>query len=93
MENIKTKWDDIFVLIDLGEEEEDFTLLKEIENEIKSLKDNIKKLQLEILLKGKYDVNNAKITGYGVPQWPYYSPNGYNFSDGKAQDGSGNKTT
>ena len=41
----------------------------------------------------KYDVNNAKITGYGLPQWPYYSPNGYNFSDGKAQDGSGNKTT
>ena len=41
----------------------------------------------------KYDVTNSKITGYGLPQWPYYSPSGYNFSDGKAQDGSGNKTT
>ena len=41
----------------------------------------------------KYDVNNAKITGYGTPEWPYYSPNGYNFSSGEAQDGSGHSTT
>ena len=41
----------------------------------------------------KYDVNNAKITGYGTPEWPYYSPDGYNFSDGRAQDGSGHSTT
>lgn len=40
----------------------------------------------------KYDINNAKITGYGTPEWPYYSPFGYNFSDGKAQDGSGHST-
>ena len=41
----------------------------------------------------KYDVNNAKITGYGTPQWPYYSPNGYNFSSGNPSDGSGHSTT
>lgn len=62
MEKIKTKWEDIFVLIDLGEEEEDVSLLKDVENEIQSLKDDIKKLQLEILLRGKYDANNAILT-------------------------------
>ena len=41
----------------------------------------------------KYNVGNAKITGYGTPEWPYYSPDGYNFSSGEAQDGSGHSTT
>lgn len=40
----------------------------------------------------KYNINNSKITGYGTPEWPYYSSAGYNFSDGKAQDGSGHST-
>ena len=62
MENIRAKWNDIFVLIDLGEEEEDLSLLKDVEDEIQSLKDEIQKLKLEILLKGKYDANNAILT-------------------------------
>ena len=41
----------------------------------------------------KYDVNNAKITGYGTPQWSYYSPDGYDFSSGEPQDGSSHSTT
>ena len=41
----------------------------------------------------KYSVNNAKITGYGLPQWSYYSPDGYDFSSGKATDGSSASTT
>lgn len=40
----------------------------------------------------KYDVNNAKITGYGTPEWSYYSKDGYDFSNGEAQDGSGHST-
>lgn len=40
----------------------------------------------------KYNVNNSKITGYGTPEWPYYSPDGYDFSSGEAQDGSGHST-
>lgn len=36
----------------------------------------------------KYSVDNAKITGYGTPQWSYYSPDGYDFSSGEVQDGS-----
>lgn len=41
----------------------------------------------------KYSVTNSKITGYGTPEWPYYSPDGYNFSSGEPQDGSGHSTT
>ena len=36
----------------------------------------------------KYDVTNGKITGYGTPTWEYYSPDGYDFSSGEAQDGT-----
>ena len=41
----------------------------------------------------KYNVNYSKITGYGTPLWPYYNPDGYDFSNGQAQDGSGQSTT
>ncbi len=41
----------------------------------------------------KYNINNSKITGYGTPEWPYYNPNGYDFSDGRAQEGSSHSTT
>ena len=41
----------------------------------------------------KYSVNYSKITGYGTPEWPSYSEDGYNFSNGTASGGEGNTTT
>ena len=62
MEKIKNSWDDVFVLIDLGEEGEDEEILAEVKDEILSLKEKINKLKLEVLLNGKYDRNNAILT-------------------------------
>lgn len=62
MDRIKTKWEDILVLIDLGQEEEDLGVLQEVKDEIKLLKEMIEKLNLEIMLKGKYDKNDAILT-------------------------------
>ena len=62
MNKIKSKWEDIFVLIDLGQEEENKDILKEVEEEMSSLKEMIEDLHLEVLLCGKYDKNNAILT-------------------------------
>ena len=62
MEKIKSLWDDILVLIDLGEEEEDLSVLGEIKENISSLKIEIEDLKLDVLLTGKYDKNNAILT-------------------------------
>ena len=62
MKSIQTTWEDIFVLIDLGEESEDLGILTEVKDEISTLKEKINKLKLEVLLNGKYDKNNAILT-------------------------------
>ena len=62
IKNIKSKWEEIFVLIDLGEEEEDLEVLDEVKALLKSLKEDIENLKLDVLLNGKYDKNNAILT-------------------------------
>ena len=62
IKNIKSKWEEIFVLIDLGEEEEDLEVLNEVKVLLKSLKEDIENLKLDVLLNGKYDKNNAILT-------------------------------
>ena len=62
MKSIESKWKDIFILIDLGEEEEDTEILDEIKECLSSLKEEIENLRLDVLLKGKYDKNNAILT-------------------------------
>lgn len=62
LDRIKTKWEDIFVLIDLGQEEEDLGVLEEVKSELELLKSMIEKLHIEILLQGKYDKNDAILT-------------------------------
>ena len=62
MKKIESLWKDIFVLIDLGEEEEDLSVLDEISGTMSSLKKEIEDLKLDVLLTGKYDKNNAILT-------------------------------
>ena len=60
--NIEVSWKDILVLIDLGEEEEDFEILDEVKMSIANLKEDIENLKIDVLLNGKYDRNNAILT-------------------------------
>lgn len=66
--SIKTRIDDIGVLIEMCREEENEDEAEDILNEVKSLKSEIEDFRIEILLSGEYDKNNAILnlhTGVG----------------------------
>lgn len=60
-ESIKSRIEDIEVLIQLGMEEDDSSLMEEIRKELSSLEKDVEALRLETLLNGPYDSNNAII--------------------------------
>ncbi len=55
-------YDDLTVLIELGNEEEDTSLIEEIENGLADFEKGLAELRLTTLLTGEYDKNNAVIT-------------------------------
>ncbi|MBE6750361.1 MAG: peptide chain release factor 2 [Ruminococcaceae bacterium] len=55
-------YDDLTVLIEMGNEEEDLSLVAEIEESINSLEKDLASLRLQTLLTGEYDKNNALLT-------------------------------
>ena len=55
-------YDDLLVLIELGNEEGDISLIEEIENGIEDFEKGLAELRLTTLLTGEYDKNNAVIT-------------------------------
>ena len=59
---VSTLHDDTLVLIDLGNEENDEEIVSEVKQNIKELTKEIEKLEIENLLAGKNDQNNAIIT-------------------------------
>lgn len=59
---LETKLEDIEVLYELGKEEGTESLLPEIARELKELNELLGKMELETLLSGKYDQNNAILT-------------------------------
>lgn len=61
-ENIKSSYDDLMVLIEMGDEEGDLSLIDEISDSIDKMEQNIETLRLETLLTGEYDENNAILT-------------------------------
>lgn len=61
-QNLKSRIEDTGVLIELGIEEEDSSIMSEIQNEIEKLKRDVEALRLETLLSGPYDRNNAIIS-------------------------------
>ncbi|MCF2681944.1 peptide chain release factor 2 [Faecalicatena contorta] len=55
-------YDDICILIDMGYEEEDSSMLKEIGGEIREFESLFEGLRIQTLLSGEYDVCNAIVT-------------------------------
>lgn len=61
-ENLKNKWEDTLVLIDLANEENDESLLPEVTQAAAEIEEEIDKMTLETLLSGQYDKSNAIMT-------------------------------
>lgn len=55
-------YDDLLVLIEMGDEEGDLSLIEEIETSITEFEENLAAQRLQTLLTGEYDKNNAILT-------------------------------
>lgn len=55
-------YDDLLVLIEMGDEEGELSLIEEIENSIAELEESLAAQRLQTLLTGEYDKNNAILT-------------------------------
>ncbi len=60
--NLCTSFDDLEVLIEMGDEEGDLSLIPEIEGSIDEFEKGLAALRLQTLLTGEYDKNNAILT-------------------------------
>ena len=61
-DKICSTYEDLQVLIEMGNEEEDLSLIEEIETSLTELENNLAALRLQTLLTGEYDKNNAILT-------------------------------
>ena len=61
-ENIRSKWEDLTTLVELGMDEEDESVLGEVKTGYKELREGIDSMKLDTLLSGKYDRLNAIVT-------------------------------
>ncbi len=59
---LETAYEDIQVLIEMGYEENDVSVLPDIENEIQEFEEKFESLRMETLLSGEYDSCNAIVT-------------------------------
>ena len=61
-QSLISEWEDLRTLCELGIEEQDESVIAEVGEELKKVKDDLEKLRMETLLTGKYDKNNAILT-------------------------------
>ncbi len=61
-DNLVSAYEDVIALIDLGNEEEDISLLDEAKEEYEKVKADLEAQRLSTLLTGEYDKNNAILT-------------------------------
>jgi len=61
-DRICSLYDDLLVLIEMGNEEEDLSLVEEIETSIDEVEKGLASQRLQTLLTGEYDKNNALLT-------------------------------
>ncbi len=59
---LSEKGEDVATLMEMAEEEDDSSLLSEIEAEMKCFADGVEELRLEMMLKGPYDNSNAVLS-------------------------------
>ena len=73
-EKLCSTYDDLSVLIDMGNEEEDLSLVDEITESLNEFENGLAALRLQTLLTGEYDNNNAILTpGPAAPRlWTGY---------------------
>ena len=62
MEGLMTSHEDIGLLIEMAYEENDESLLPEIEEELKSFEETFEMIRIQTLLSGEYDKDNAIVT-------------------------------
>lgn len=60
--SIVRKFEDMQVLWEMGMEDKDESVCADVENEISEIQSAMDQLELELLLSGKYDANNAILT-------------------------------
>ncbi len=61
-DKLKENYEDLLVLIEMGDEEEDLSLIEEITTSIDELEKQLDEQSLQTLLTGEYDNNNAFLT-------------------------------
>ena len=61
-DNLCSSYEDLGVLIEMGDEEEDLSLVEEIETTLSEFEKGLASLRLQTLLTGEYDKNNAILT-------------------------------
>ena len=61
-DNLCSSYEDLGVLIEMGDEEEDLSLVDEIETTLSEFEKGLASLRLQTLLTGEYDKNNAILT-------------------------------
>lgn len=61
-DNLCSSYEDLGVLIEMGNEEEDLSLVSEIETSLDEFEKGLASLRLQTLLTGEYDKNNAILT-------------------------------
>lgn len=62
IEGFEKRLEDIGAMIELGMEMDDADTAAEVEKELSSLEEGVERLQLETMLTGEYDANNAILT-------------------------------
>jgi len=60
--SLKMEYEDLEVLIELGMDARDESVIPEVETSFKALKEDLENLRIETLLNGQYDRNNAIFT-------------------------------
>lgn len=61
-DQLKNGYDDLLVLIEMGDEEGDTSLIEEITASVEDIENKLNSLRLSTLLTGEYDQNNAILT-------------------------------
>ena len=62
IQNLYASYDDINLLIEMGYEDEDPSMAREIEEEIRGFETSYEELRIQTLLSGEYDACNAIVT-------------------------------
>ena len=69
----RSSWEDMMVLCEMGNEEEDESLLPELEEEYNALVQSMESARLQTLLTGEYDASNAT-SGLPRRRWRHGGP-------------------